>query len=90
MCFFQDKPVREPSFHKPVRTEKAPAQPAPIKLSPAQPAPVEPPPAQPAPVEPSPAQPVGWSAVGLPDEMEMSMEEDDLFRDLPMPEVMFS
>lgn len=80
MCFFQDKPVREPSFHKPVRTEKAPAQPAPIKLSPA----------QPAPVEPSPAQPVGWSAVGLPDEMEMSMEEDDLFRDLPMPEVMFS
>ncbi|XP_013999819.2 Werner syndrome ATP-dependent helicase homolog isoform X1 [Salmo salar] len=82
----EDKPVREPSFHKPVRTEKAPAQPAPIKLSPAQPAPVEPPPAQPAPVEPSPAQPVGWSAVGLPDEMEMSMEEDDLFRDLPMPE----
>uniref|UniRef100_A0AAZ3Q196 DNA 3'-5' helicase n=1 Tax=Oncorhynchus tshawytscha TaxID=74940 RepID=A0AAZ3Q196_ONCTS len=48
----------------------------PIKLSPA----------QPDPIKLSPPQPVGLLAVGLPDEMEMSMEEDDLFRDLPMPE----
>nr|XP_029502803.1 Werner syndrome ATP-dependent helicase isoform X1 [Oncorhynchus nerka] len=72
----EDKPVREPSVHKPVRIEKDPAQPAPV----------EPTPAQPAPIKLSPPQPVGWLAVGLPDEMEMSMEEDDLFRDLPMPE----
>ncbi|XP_041753395.2 Werner syndrome ATP-dependent helicase homolog isoform X1 [Coregonus clupeaformis] len=62
----KDKPVKKASVHKPVRTEKAPAQPAPVKLS--------------------PPQPDGWSAVQLPDEMEMSMEEDVLFRDLPMPE----
>ncbi|XP_071008187.1 bifunctional 3'-5' exonuclease/ATP-dependent helicase WRN isoform X1 [Oncorhynchus clarkii lewisi] len=82
----EDKPVREPSVHKPVRIEKDPAQPAPVELSPAQPAPIKLSPAQPAPVELSPPQPVGWLAVGLPDEMEMSMEEDYLFRDLPMPE----
>ncbi|XP_036832660.1 Werner syndrome ATP-dependent helicase homolog isoform X2 [Oncorhynchus mykiss] len=112
----EDKPVREPSVHKPVRIEKdpaqpapvelspaqpapiklspaqpapiklSPAQPAPVELSPAQPAPIKLSPAQPAPVELSPPQPVGWLAVGLPDEMEMSMEEDYLFRDLPMPE----
>ncbi|CAB1319015.1 unnamed protein product, partial [Coregonus sp. 'balchen'] len=123
----KDKPVKKASIHKPVRTEKAPAQPAPVKLSPPQPdgwsavqlpdkmemsmeedvlfrdlpmpedkpvkkasihKPVrtEKAPAQPAPVKLSPPQPDGWSAVQLPDEMEMSMEEDVLFRDLPMPE----
>ncbi|XP_052381983.1 bifunctional 3'-5' exonuclease/ATP-dependent helicase WRN [Oncorhynchus keta] len=82
----EDKPVREPSVHKPVRIEKDPAQPAPVEPTPAQPAPIKLSPAQPDPIKLSPPQPVGWLAVGLPDEMEMSMEEDDLFRDLPMPE----